>query len=223
MRGSSSAARQRRQALIALLFRRGANAGCKVSATGANCDQLEADLRRRIPLHATRSFRLGPGGRRVEILSPRSSESAASMGLFVMFARGSRGTNGEQVRRDPVTRALLVWLYYAKCVVPCGRASVRNRAVAGLKLWITPVIPETSSAASHRGMAAAAGFERAGGAEGHDLAGGRVGPTLGGLGCCADIGGTRCTLAWCAVGLTASSGRMAGRVERPGGVIRLRG
>jgi len=72
-------------ALIALLFPTGCNPGCKVSATGGNCDQLHGALRGEIPPEATRSFRPGAGRSQVQILSPRSCERPAT-------ARNPRGS-----------------------------------------------------------------------------------------------------------------------------------
>ena len=51
--------------------------GNKLSATEANSGQLDAALRRRIRLHATRSLRLGAGRSQIQILSARSQERLA--------------------------------------------------------------------------------------------------------------------------------------------------
>ena len=57
-----------------------------MSATGGNCDQLEAAVRPQIPPQATRTFRLGAGRSQVQILSPRSSESPGNPGLLPVLA-----------------------------------------------------------------------------------------------------------------------------------------
>ena len=74
----------------------GCNPGCKVSATGGNCDQLEAALCREIPPAPTGSLRLGAGRSQVQILSPRFEAPANPIVLVgrVMTSRGSIGPTG---------------------------------------------------------------------------------------------------------------------------------
>jgi hypothetical protein len=68
----------------------GCNPGCKVSATGGDCDQLDAALRREIPPEVTGSFRLGAGRSQVQILSPRL-EAPANCTVPVSSVMAPRG------------------------------------------------------------------------------------------------------------------------------------
>jgi hypothetical protein len=90
--------------------RTGNNPGNKLSATEANSGQLEAALRRRKELHATRSFRLGAGRSQVQILSPRLEAPAkyiilvSSVMAFNGVQIGTRGPSSS-IERGPVYRA----------------------------------------------------------------------------------------------------------------------
>ena len=108
----------------------GCNPGCKVSATGGNCDQLAAALRSEIPPEATGSFRLGAGRSQVQILSPRLKLLQISLNFTSVYHAGCAAVF------NPVNGAK---------VVDCGRRRFREPATTRSFAPRRPIAPRALS------------------------------------------------------------------------------